>query len=1220
MEPIMTATVSGLVKIAASLAAGPTKELLSSKTRSKKVAAASAKAARRYDIKISKRAILTWLGRVDVQEMLLIGGTSKFESALDSLSWRMPGKSPASQRRNAIDVIELILFEFQRAHSPQTSTALASAWAKEQNAVEHLETRNVVQKSAEDIIKRLDESGSFDEDILQLHPWRHSFSKDLAKSWPELREFVNALVREPDRGAALRNWAAIPPPKFENAPAAAWCWLGLLSEDYKAPDAARTFFEMGITKGATKPEYWGARAALNIDVAGESGLSRLHDDLRKLQAPHPLASSYLAIVEERYADGLAHINKWEPLEADAIAKKVLLHSACTAAQGDFNGMIAELESALESDPNACTLALRLSAALLSRGHFGSSDDSLADFIRASQIALQVRDFRRTWRGDSVAPTLEAIKASILSNDVDRAWRLTQLPPSGEALESESRDTRMRIETALLAGTMNNFELAQKLAAEIDDSHVTAYIKGWIAHSKDDSTTALSHWLVAWSEAPGDFERLRTANALASLGREMPDLSEISTRHPEAVKEIRSVHDVMSTSEEKITMLRARASESKQLANLLAEQLILLGDYHGAASVQEAAAERWNSALFMRMAASNYLRAKKFSDAERSASEAATMAGHQVVGEQSALIIRFEALEALDRHEDSLRVARRMVTLAPENNDNRWLLVQCLARTGDDPGAWAALNYLGNPIDPRDKNDALLWIHLASKYDNRSTFIQRSLHVMRQRIDDKELTGIFLGSIKFFSIKSSETPDGDIQDLDQEIQLYATDNPNSRTFQILTDNASPEDILSKLSEGMRERENDPALVSLKKNITDGIYPLGVASDISRKSYAEASIRRAAGHVFSHNIPTQANSADAIRDAIGKHVVLDTTAAVTLGLLDPDTRNQLIGAFTTLKITSHAYRDALRCQESLNLRSTLTVSWSNEHQKAIPYSISDEEAERLACHADTTVEILGLAHRKSWPTIKSLDSHDQDGVWYRTLDFALSSGTAFWCDDRCLRLLALSLGVPAFGTVDLLRAQTRSGTLNEELNQVAESVLIANYHVDLGFNPRVMRLAAQLDGWRANGAAAALSSSSLWENPREVLEFFHEGTSRNASEFPSDITNWVGFAARGLVKLAGEDERLGAKNISLLLEECMNSSWCRPDLLPFVVRGIRLVVLEYQGIVDPLGEVLTNIHQRILNKHDDLTAKDFLMFWAQHLEEADKNLAARIIVTSSRPANQ
>ncbi|QDP95396.1 hypothetical protein FOE78_05230 [Microlunatus elymi] len=479
---------------------------------------------------------------------------------------------------------------------------------------------------------------------------------------------------------------------------------------------------------------------------------------------HPLAGAGEAIARGEYAAAEQILDAWDPEEPNDQSIRAILQTAAVTGRGDFNRAIAIGIAAAAAHPEGSGNTLRTAEALLSRGHYGQSDHPLDDFARSYDLAIRARDSRRTWLGDSVAPILTAVKASALATDIDRAWRLTQEVPDGTALAYEAHDVRLRRESAILAATMGRFETAQAVAEALGDPFVSHTVAGWEAFSEDRLHDAEEAWLRAWDCAPDDTSRLQTAAALAPLGGALPDLDSLSGDYSVAIERIRTIHAVMS-SDENMSLLRVRATDSEELTILLAERLAAQGQATDAAAVLEAGGARWNHPLMMRMAAARYASAGDYEKAHDVAATALSLGGATWAGRLETLMIQFDSLESLGEFSRSLAVAREMVTLAPGNLTIRWALVHSLVRAGGIHDAWRALTYQGKPVDPRDAADARTWIGLAAECDDSPEFVQRSLEMMRAWQHEPDVVGVFLVQIyRGLSRHEREVADADIREL------------------------------------------------------------------------------------------------------------------------------------------------------------------------------------------------------------------------------------------------------------------------------------------------------------------------------------------------------------------------------------------------------------------------------------------------------------------------
>ncbi|QDP95395.1 hypothetical protein FOE78_05225 [Microlunatus elymi] len=406
----------------------------------------------------------------------------------------------------------------------------------------------------------------------------------------------------------------------------------------------------------------------------------------------------------------------------------------------------------------------------------------------------------------------------------------------------------------------------------------------------------------------------------------------------------------------------------------------------------------------------------------------------------------------------------------------------------------------------------------------------------------------------------------------------------------------------------------AMKDIRGKVERGELPVGLAAELASRTYVEACIKTAAGLVYSHLPPMAIVGQAAAAAAFGSRVVIDASAAAALTLLDPATVDTLVGAFLALETTDTAYRDALGAQQSLDMLSTMTLGWDEKQNRPRITETGQDEAEAFARRADRVVELLARSERRGWPGLKRFAEFASDGTWLSALDLAISEQRAFWCDDRALRQLAASEGVQAFGTVELLSALEGAGLLAPALGAAVRAKLIAGYHVDLDFDPDVLTLAAELDGWAPKGAAAALARAHSWTDPAGCVRFANTAIARTASSSPTGITQWTAAVALGLVRITDGNVQSASGNLEILLTNQLAQPWLGPDTLPFVMQGIRDAMDELTGVLDPLPAVLARTYIQIAKKHGAPRAAEFLLMLVRNLSEEDRIDAVRIIFTS------
>jgi tetratricopeptide (TPR) repeat protein len=1198
-----TSAATGLAKGLGSAAGKQISALLAKRTQRPRVAWAVSKAAKAEGILVGWMKLSAWLGNSEVRELIASGESERLREHTRRLSLEVNASGP-NREVAGVRIVDLVRDESLRRMSEGDGRVTQTRRLEHAIASTAQEHRALLTAGGDQV--------AFAAALEALHPWRAETARELAKHWVAFRALVITLSGERDRRALLTQWGTTPPAVLAAAPADGWCWFACVAADYGAEDAALVFIGKGVETGASA-SYWWARAGLIVGNTTPEDAARAHELWGRSIPRHPLALAGEAIAQGRYAVAEQILAVWDPETPNDVSIKAILQTAAATGRGDFNRAIAIGIAASEEQPEGSGNILRTAEALLSRGHYGLSDHPLDDFARALDLAVQVRDSRRTWLGDSVAPILTAVKACALATDIDQAWRLTQGAPEGTALAHEAHDERLRRESAILAATMGRFEIAHAIAAELGDPFVSYWVDGSKAAAEDRRDDAEESWLRAWDCAPDDSSRLQVAGALAPLGMRLPDLDVLPADYSTAIERIRTIHEVMS-SDEDMSLLRVRATDSLELTVVLAERLVTQGHTADAAAVLEAGGTRWTHPLLLRMAAARYESAGDYEKAYDVAATALSLGGAAWAGRLETLLIQFNSLESQGHFDRSLAVAREMVTIAPGNLTIRWALVRCLCRAGRVQDAWRALTHEGKAIDPRDATDARTWIYLAAECDDSPEFVQRSLAMLSAWEHEPDVAGVFLIQIyRGLRRHARDVADADIRELHRATEEFTEAHPENQVFRKIV--LDEDDLLGSLTALLKDRAIEaPEIADIRERVQHGDLPLGFAAELASRTYVEACIRTLAGLVYSHLPAMAATGQAAAAVAFGSRVVIDASAAATLTLLDRAIVDILVGTFLALETTDSAFRDALGAQQSLNMLSTMSLGWDAKQNRPFITETGQDEAEVLARRADRVVELLTRSERRGWPGLRRFAEFSGDQAWLSALDLALSEHRVFWCDDRSLRQLAVAEGAQTFGTVDLLDALEADGRLAHDLGVAVRANLVAGYHVDLDFDPDVLALAAQLDGWTPKGAAVSLTRVHSWRDPARCVQFASEAMARVAGTSPSGIARWTAAVAVGLVRITDDDIEGASKNLEILLNHQLTQPWLRPDTLPFVVEGIRVAVKELPGTVDPLPAVLARMYTQMAGKHGASQAAEFLLMLVMNLSDEDRSTAARVFLTS------
>lgn len=1163
------------------------------------------KKAKDQGVSVTAAGLRQWMKSEDGKEQLQFGAAQDVESAVRRLAHIVSGGTPQQRWDNAQKVLEILFSAYLRAQETNEAIGLSHEWLNEQVQQTGEATRAGVVADLSPIIEA---PRSFEVYLERLHPWWRDRATSVHAHWSPIAGVLQAISAASSSGDLLQQWAEFPPEWAQSAPADAMALLGELALSQSRHHAAETFFGYAVDLGIEVRGYWLARqatAASHRDPNAARAVIDLASD------DHPLALAVVGILDGDPRLALTHLDVWSPQNERDISLRLILMAQCRGDDGQVNEAV-HLAMEAAANINASEAAEFAVNRLLSRARGTKSIHRQADIEAAMGLALRARSQRRAWKEDSVEAAESVVFARVMAGDVTGARRASLAEPRGEATVEEAADARLRGWAARLAAMDGCYNEARDAAAGLDDPFVLKEIEARELGADGAGEASLAAWVDAYDLALVDSDRHTAAWEIALLGGPLPDLSKMAPEFGESIEEIRLVQRAFSAREDRLEVMRELAPQSLLVTVELANVYVNAVDYNSAAGVLEDGGRRWRDPRLMLMAARRFQQAGQHREAIQSAETALALGADALAGRLDAYPILIECYSNLGEWDNAIARARALVTLQPDNESAIWALAQCLLARGNTGDAWAALTLRGQPISPRRNDQARDWVALYAMYGDPQGFLGKALDAYLPWADDEEVAGFFLGQMSVGLARSDVPPsEQDGRRFQEAISAYTERFPDTRVFKALA--FDPEHPLDGIGDLLRERHE--RVEPLAAPAIEGKIPLGCLADALGSSYLEVTIRRARGMVLCEQATQGEDSNGVVETSLNHAVVLDTTAAHTLTLLDLKLRRLLLGGFATVMTTDRSYTDALVAEQSLGRRSTLSLVWDPVAQEAKPVGVTDDVAQELAESASEIRHLLGNTSRRPWLRKSVLLDLEGDSAWMANLDMAIAEGAPLWCDDLSLRMLAEYYGARAFSTVGLLRQLLCAGKIAAEELRVAEAVLIKNYYVDLGFDRAIFEFAATMDGWKPCGAAVAITRPQAWVDSEAVLGFGLHAVAQCVSHDLHAVQGWFEAVALGLVRIADTAEGV-ANNLGVLLGRAIDAPWFRPEVLPLVLAAIRRALEERNDAVDPLERVLARDYARWAEESSFSEAKRRLMELMAFTQGSDQDLAARVVLTASK----
>ncbi|MFP8942895.1 PIN domain-containing protein [Streptomyces fenghuangensis] len=1057
---------------------------------------------------------------------------------------------------------------------------------------------------------------AFEQTLATLPPVLQEEARQLRDHWPDVEVAVNNLPSgRSARNDILEQWAKHEPPWISSAPIRALPWLGQLASAYDAESASFSFYDRAVRKGGYPRDLLVIQAALQAETLTEGGA-------RSYLAAHveldsPLIHSVRSALDKDWDAALDQLNRWTAPDDSGQALQLLLRMRILLAQDLVDQALPVLREA--DIARLPQLGLELVQALLQRARRRATRHKLADAQEALAVALRVRNARREWFGDSAMAVVLAMRAALFSQDLATAWALSQSAPEGDANEQEAEDSRVLGESALVAALTGREHRARELLGVVTSpftrAQVLAVLTELHADSSEDQRVAEA-WQRTWDAATSGPDQLVAAMGLVESGQNLPNLSHLKDDYPEAVADLEKLaHAVSGTAGGDLSILRANANQNPTIAVKLAQRYQQLGDLEKAAATLQEAATHWRDAQLMSLAARGYQRARNYENSKECAKSALRIAGPGWAAQGAMYELLVETESAAGNWEQATDAAITLLHLDPHNLDARWALVKCYVTRAQPDEAWQTLTELGEAAAPRRRDEAILWVQLGARLSTDPQFVGRALELMQKWPQDEELLGRFL-AVLLWRTTTTQPMTAEAAELLREASSdYLERFPDSVYFRAL-DVSNPLAALEEIGQSLRRDYEDENRREVRKRIEQGHFPVGMLALMSGRSYAEVCVRLTEGApgLFASDPTSDAWEASAIQAALTRRVVVDTSAAVSLALLEPGAVERLLGSCQSTVTTDQIVGDAFHALESFALRSDVMVVWNEDEERATLHVTPEKQISALRGTLERAADLVRLLPRVARPELRALPRMPGDSApqaWLTALDHAKEHNLVLWCDDRALRAVARSVGVPAFGTLTLIDACQREQTVAPQEAMVLKAELLRHFYMDIPFSSELYGFAAQADGWRARAVTAAIARPTAWTDAQAVVRLVLNAFAQIIDSEPDHAAAWLTAAYVGLWRATLPSHR--AANLQKLSVQALTQPWVSASSLPFLLAGLRNGAAEVQSGDGPLMAALARYYGELVRQIGHPEAGTELMNLFSHAAAADKSAAARIVIT-------
>lgn len=746
-------------------------------------------------------------------------------------------------------------------------------------------------------------------------------------------------------------------------------------------------------------------------------------------------------------------------------------------------------------------------------------------------AMLVRDSLRDWDGETGSALAIAARARSIQGDYVGALRMLRPAPDGVASQKEAQHPEVIRFGAHIAHVTGDDGLALELASKNPNKAEGALMRAAVLAGRPQmANEAKDALFTALAESTGhlhdDFRALmalsRRFNSLSDAEKTTvtTHIDDLSKLDPELADVMRA-RVLISQGDPEAALRHVRGLEPNELAlDVCADALIASNRAEEAASmVFEAGISRGDIPLAteaLELAVDNGL------------SETARKFALELLARDDAKPVRLKSLRALQRvalsEPNWSDVATRTVQVIDELHWNdlpvpevqHWYLAEALFFLGKFEKALDVLRR-APAVSFSTRDRAQLFLTLVWRaVDERRARPEASTSSSLTDLGDPELYKMFMRAAADWAhdeqiataalsvaltAPDSGLTESQIADLRDYAERYFDRHGENAPIQRIS---IGDDNLQPLLELLRANtDRQLALEDLARKVREGRAPLALLTEAAGRTTTESLIRRDLGYVMAVG-EDGALGEQTVHKAVGGRVVADTTALVVAPWTGKAFR-KLAANFDAVIVPASVREDIARARTNFAMKSTTTLGWDIRAQRPFLKEISVEVAQS---YADIAEQVW--ADARSLQVTHSGAGTNQRDRWLSVITVAQDLGLPIWADDVVIRQLARSMNVPAFGSIDLIRA------LNDDAEIAAATTAFRDSKVvDLPIADSWHTLAEQ-GNWKLDSAfAVAISRPSAWRDLPHAFSQLRHLIQLRPTDMNAEMTAaWTQTAASGL----------------------------------------------------------------------------------------------------------